>query len=398
MKPLTGTRVVDFTRHFAGPFCTMLLGDLGADVVKIEEPGAGDPTRSLGPPFHHGLGMSFLAANRNKRSVALDLKRPEGRALARALLLRADVVVENFRPGVMERLGLGWERLAQENPGLVYAALSGYGADGPWSERGAFDLTIQAEGGYMSITGERGGAPIKLGTSAFDLVCGLYAKGGILAALLERARTGRGQRIETSLLEGQVSFLVNAAMEFLVAGRTPEKMGSEHPLSVPYKAFRTADGWLVIGAGTQNLCESFLAVLERRDLLSDERFATPAARVANRDHVYAILDDEVRRWPTADLAERLNKARVPCGVVNDMAHVFSHPQVLHRRMLQHLEHPRYGRLPALGAAVKYSGFDVSAEWTAPPELGEHTGAVLTEWLNLDHSRIHELATAGIIPP
>jgi succinate--hydroxymethylglutarate CoA-transferase len=396
MKPLEGIRVVDFTRHFAGPFCTMLLGDLGARIAKIEESDTGDPTRTLGPPFHHGLGMSYLAANRNKMSVAVDLKKPGGRAVVRRLVLQADVLVENFRPGVMDRLDLSWESVRRENRRLVYASLSGFGADGPWSERGAFDLTVQAEGGYMSITGERGGAPIKLGTSAFDLICGLYAKGAILAALFERERTGQGQRIETSLLEAQVSFLVNAAMEFLITGVKPEKMGSEHPLSVPYKAFRTADGWMAIGAGTQNLFEAFVIVLERQDLLSDECFATPAARVANRDHVYAVLDPQVQRWRTGDLVDSLNKAGVPCAVVNDLAQVFSHPQVLHRGMLQHLEHPHYGRIPAIGPAVKYSGFDVSAGWMAPPELGEHTRAVLTEWLGLDHSTVDELATAGII--
>jgi crotonobetainyl-CoA:carnitine CoA-transferase CaiB-like acyl-CoA transferase len=396
MKPLEGVRVADFTRLYAGPFCTMLLGDLGAEVVKIEEPGGGDPIRAQGPPFHHGHGMSFLAANRNKRSLALDMRRPEGRAIAHDLAVRADVVVENFRPGVMDRLGLGWERLATESPGLVYASLSGFGADGPDRDRGAFDLTIQAEGGYMSITGERGGAPIKLGTSAFDLVAGLYAKGAIVTALFQRTRTGRGQRIETSLLEGEVSFLVNAATEYLVTGRNATKWGSEHPQVVPYKAFRTADGWLVIGAGVQTLFERFVKVLGRTDLLTDERFATLADRVANRDHVYAVLDAEVARWTTAELAPRLNEAGVACSPVNDMAGVFSHPQVLHRGMLRHLEHPRYGRVPAIGPAVKYSASDVAAGWTAPPALGEHSRAVLKEWLGIDDRRVDELVAAAVV--
>jgi succinate--hydroxymethylglutarate CoA-transferase len=396
MKPLDGVRVADFTRLYAGPFCTMLLGDLGADVVKIEEPRAGDPIRAQGPPFHHGQGMSFLAANRNKRSVAVDVRKPEGREIARALALRADVVVENFRPGVMERLGLDYAGLAGANPGLIYASLSGFGADGPAQARGAFDLTIQAEAGYMSITGERGGAPIKLGTSAFDLVCGLYAKGAIAAALFQRTRTGRGQRIETSLLEAEVSFLVNAAMEYLLTGRNPEKWGSEHAQVVPYKAFRTADGWLVIGAGVQGLFESFVEVLGRDDLIGDERFATPAARVANRDQVYAVLDDEVRRWGTADLAKRLTAAGVACSPVNDMAGVFTHPQVLHRGMLRHLEHPVYGRVPTLGPAVKYSGSDVAAGWTAPPAVGEHTRAVLQQWLELADRHVDDLVASGAV--
>jgi succinate--hydroxymethylglutarate CoA-transferase len=396
MKPLEGVRIADFTRLYAGPFCTMLLADLGADVVKVEEPGAGDPIRAQGPPFHHGHGMSFLAANRNKRSLALDMRKPEGREVARTLALAADVVVENFRPGVMERLGLGWPGLAEAKPTLVYASLSGFGADGPDRDRGAFDLTIQAEGGYMSITGESGGTPIKLGTSAFDLVCGLYAKGAIVTALFQRTRTGRGQRIETSLLEAEVSFLVNAAIEYLVTGENPTKWGSEHAQVVPYKAFRTADGWLVIGAGVQTLFEGFVKVLGRPDLLADERFATLAGRVANRDHVYAVLDAEVARWPTAELAARLNDAGVACSPVNAMSDVFVHPQVLHRGMLRFLDHPRYGRVPTIGPAVKYSDADVAAGWTAPPEIGEQSREVLQHWLGLDAHRIDELVDAGVV--
>lgn len=393
-RPLEGLRVADFTRLYAGPFCTMLLGDLGADVVKIEEPGGGDPIRAQGPPFHHGLGMSFLAANRNKRSVALDLRAPQGQDIARALALTADVVVENFRPGVMDRLGLGYGPLAAQRPRLVYAALSGFGADGPYAERAAFDLTIQAEGGYMSITGERGGPPVKLGTSAFDLICGLYAKGAIVTALLQRERTGRGQRLETSLLEAEVSFLVNAATEYLVTGRNPGKWGSEHPQVVPYKAFRTADGWLVIGAGVQSLFEAFVRALGRADLLEDERFATLPARVANRDLVYEVLDAEVARWGSGELIERLTGAGVACSPVNDIAGVFAHPQVLHRGMLRHLEHPDYGRVPAIGPAVKYSGSDIAAGWTAPPTLGQHTREVLKEWLGAADARVTALVTAG----
>ncbi len=396
MKPFEGVRVADFSRLYAGPFCTMLLGDLGADVVKIEEPGVGDPIRTQGPPFHHGNGMSFLASNRNKRAAAIDLRSVAGRDVARALALCADVVVENFRPGVMERLGLDYAQLVDENPRLVYASLSGFGADGPDASRAAFDLTIQAEGGYMSITGERGGAPIKLGTSAFDLICGLYAKGAIATALFQRQRTGRGQHIETSLLEAEVSFLVNAAMDFLLTGREPGKWGSEHAHAVPYKAFRTADGWLVIGAAVQALFESFLKVIGRVDLMADERFATPSARIANRDAVYAALDPEIARWPTAELAARLNAAGVAASPVNGMAGVFSHRQVLHRGMLQHVEHPEYGRVPTLGPAVKYSGFDVARDWTAPPRLGEHTRVVLEEWLGLPPARIDELVASGAV--
>ncbi len=381
-KPLAGVRVLDFTRIYAGPYCTMLLGDHGADVVKVEAPG-GDPLRRQGPPFHHGDGMSFLSANRNKRSVVLDLKRPEDRARAVAMARRADVVVENFRPGVMERLGLGYEALARENPRLVYASLSGMGADGPDAETGAFDLTIQAVGGFMSITGEKGGAPIKLGTSVFDLLCGLNAYSGIVLSLHRRHQTGTGQRVETSLLESEVAFLVDAAMEYLVTGHNRTRWGSEHSHLVPYKVFDTADGMVAIGAGYEDVFRPFLDVIGRRDLLDDPRFKTLADRVRNRDAVYEVLDAEVRKHATAELAERMERAGVPCAPVNDMQQVFENRQVLHRRMLQRLQHPQYGELPSIGPAVKYSGFDVAGGWQAPPLLGEHTREVLADWLGED---------------
>lgn len=381
-KPLAGVRVLDFTRIYAGPYCTMLLGDHGADVVKVEMP-EGDPLRHQGPPFLHGNGMSFIAANRNKRSIVLDLKRDEDRRRAVALAARADVIVENFRPDVMKRLGLDYETLARDNPRLVYASLSGMGANGPDSDMGAFDLTIQAMGGFMSITGERDGNPIKLGTSVFDLVCGLNAYSAIVLSLHRRQQTGTGQRIETSLLESEVAFLVDAAMEYLVSGHVRGRWGSEHSQLVPYKVFKTSDGMVVIGAGYDSVFKPFMQVLGREDLLEDPRFATQAARVENRDAVYEVLDAEVRRHSTAALTGRLETAGVPHAPVNNMRQVFEHRQVLHRGMLRWLEHPHYGKVPALGPAVKYSGFDVGTDWEAPPLVGEHSNEVLTEWLRKD---------------
>jgi succinate---hydroxymethylglutarate CoA-transferase len=381
-KPLAGIRVLDFTRLYAGPFCTMLLGDLGADVVKLEAP-EGDPIRHQGPPFHQGHSMSFLAVNRNKRSVTLDLKSPDGIAAARRLAEAADVIVENFRPGVMDRLGLGYEAIAKVNPRVVYSSMSGMGADGPDSELGAFDLTIQAEGGYMSITGERGGAPIKLGTSAFDLICGQYSMGAIVTALYDRERTGQGQRIETSLFESEISFLVDAAMEWFLTGQNRGKWGSEHSAQVPYQAFQSSDGWIVIGAGMQGLFVSLLEVLERTDLLGDERFATLKARVRHRDEVLGVLKPLIASHTTDWLIERLRAKGVPCSPVNNMQQVFSHRQALHRGMVQQVEHEAYGRIPVVGPAVKYSGFSVTDDWRAPPVLGEHTQAVLADWLEQD---------------
>jgi succinate--hydroxymethylglutarate CoA-transferase len=378
-KPLTGIKVLDFTRMFAGPFCTMLLGDLGADVAKVEAP-EGDPIRHQGPPFYKKHSFSFLAANRNKRSITIDMKLPEGKALARRLALAADVIVENFRPGVMKRLGLDYESLAAERSGLIYVSMSGFGGDGPYSDVGAFDLTIQAEGGYMSITGERNGEPIKLGTSAFDLVCGQYAMGAVMTALFDRTQTGKGQLIETSLFEGEISFLVDAGMQYLTTGVSKGKWGSEHAQLAPYKAFEASDGWVVIGAGAQNLFERLLEVIGRIDLLADARFAELSGRVTNRDALYEILDQEIRRFTVADLVKKLADAQVPCSPINNMEQVFNHPQALHRGMVQKVEHAEYGPLSVIGPAVKYSGFDIASEWQAPPLLGEHTAAVSKDWL------------------
>lgn len=395
-KPLTGLKVIDFTRVFAGPYCSMLLADLGADVVKVELPGEGDPLRTQGPPFHHGLGITFLAANRNKRSITLDMSSDDGKQLAYRLCRCADVVVENFRPDVMPRLGLSYERLSDDNSRLIFASISGMGADGPDKNLGAFDLTIQAIGGYMSITGERGGQPIKLGTSAFDMIAGMNCHAAILTALLQRSLTGKGQKVETSLLEGEVAFLANAALEYLLTGKNPGKWGSEHAQQVPYKAFQTSDGWAIIGAGYQNIWEAFLKVIDRRDLIDDARFIDLAGRVTHRDALYAILDPEVSKFKTSDLLTKLDGAKVPCAPVNNMQQVFDHRQVRHRGMLRPVRHPAYGELPQIGPAAKYSAFDVEQGWTAPPLLGEHTEEVLQEWLKLTPSDIAQLRTNKVI--
>ena len=389
-KPLSGIRVVDFTRFFAGPYCAQLLGDLGAEVVKVEMPGEGEPLRAQGPPFFNGQGITFYAGNRNKRSLTLDMQSERGRKVARDLCLKADVVVENFRPDVMPRLGLDYASLAVENPRMVYASISGFGADGPDMKLGAFDLTIQAVGGYMSITGERGGAPIKLGTSAFDLIAGMNCHAAVLAALLQRSVTGKGQKVETSLLEGEVAFLINAGLEYLMTGVEPEKWGSEHAQVVPYKAFKTADSWVVIGAAYPNLYAGLCRALGRQDLITDPRFYDMPGRVTNRDALYGILDAEVAKHDTAKLMAVLEKEKVPYAPVNNMEQVFNHRQVKHRGMVQVLHHPVYGDVPTLGAAAKYSGFDVTAGWSAPPLLGEHSDAVLREWLGLNDDEIAQL--------
>ncbi len=384
-KPLTGVKVLDFTHLLAGPYCTMLLGDMGADVVKVEPPGGGDSTRRQGPPFHSGQGLTFLAANRNKRSIKLDLHAEADALTARSLAQQADVIVENFRPGVMKRLGLDYSSLKAKNPRLVFCSLSGFGQDGPYAEKGAFDLTVQAIGGYMSITGERNGRPIKLGTSAFDIVAGLHAFSGILAALYQRQQTGLGRHVETSLLEGQVAFLINAGLEYLLTGKNPEKWGSEHPQAVPYKAFKAKDGWVAIAAAVQPLFERFVEALRRPDIAKDPRFATPNARVDNRDALYALLDTLVADVSARELMRLLEKAKVPCEPVNQMSDVFKDPQVRHRGMIRDVEHAEYGRVSLIGSAIKYNDVDLAADWRAPPLFGEHTEQVVNEWLGTSNA-------------
>ena len=379
-KPLTGLKVLDMTRFFAGPFCTMHLGDHGADVVKVEPPG-GDQTRRQGPPFFAENGMTYLAANRNKRSIVLDAKTEEGRRLLYRLACEADVIVENFRPQVLHRMGIDYDTISAVNPGVIYASLSAHGADGPDADRGGFDITVQAEFGFMSISGEKNGKPIKQGTSVFDLVSGLYAFSGILAALRQRDVTGRGQIVQTSLMEAEISFLVDAAMEYLAAGSIRGRWGSEHSQIVPYKVFATADGEMVIASGYQTVYEPFCRAIGREDLLTDPRFATLEQRVVNRDAIYAILDEEMARYPTAKLVGLLNEAGVPNAPVNDMAKVFAHPQVRHREMLVHLDHPLYGDCPTIGAPIKYSAFDITQDWRAPPLLDENAQDVLSDWLH-----------------
>lgn len=380
-KPLSGIRVLDLTRFYAGPFCSMHLGDHGADVLKVEIPG-GDPTRRQGPPFHGENGMTFMATNRNKRSLVLDAKTKEGRALLFQLTCAADVVVENFRPPVLKRMGIDFDTVSAANPKVIYSSLSALGADGPQAERGGFDLTVQAEFGFMSISGEKGGKSIKQGTSTFDLVSGLYAFSGVLAALLHRNRTGRGQIVQTSLMEAEVSFLVDAAMEYLLAGNVRQKWGSEHSQIVPYKAFNTADGEMVIGAGYQTVYEPFCEAIGREDLISDPRFTNLEDRVNNRDEMYKILDAELLKYTNDALGEILAKASVPHAPVNDIARTFAHPQLLHRRMLLELEHPDYGPTATIGAPIKYSDFEIDSNWRPPPLLGEGGTAAVREWLGV----------------
>lgn len=374
---LAGIRVLDLSRILTGPFATMMLADLGAEVIKIETPGTGDDTRQWGPPFIEGESTYFLSINRNKRSLTLNLKHPEGKEIFLRLVRQADVLVENFRPGTMERLGLGYESLRAINPGLVYCAISGFGLTGPYKNKPGYDVVAQAMGGMMGVTGEEGGPPVKAGMSIADIGAGMYAAFGILAALQARQRTGQGQLVETSLLEAIVSWQTYLATAYWATGKVPQKAGSAHPSIVPYQALKAQDQYMIVAVGNDGLWQKFCAVLERPDLADDPRFRTNKDRVIHRSELIPLLEEILATAPAAVWLEKLEAAGIPGGPIYTLDQVWADPQVLAREMMVEVDHPKAGRIKVPGVPVKFSGTPGQVR-TAPPLLGEHTVAVLRE--------------------
>lgn len=394
-RPLDGVRVLDLSRVLAGPYCTQLLADLGAEVWKVERPGTGDDTRAWGPPFSAGESAYFLSVNRGKQSVAIDLSTAAGADLSRALAARADVLVENFRPGAAARLGLDPAALATEHPRLVVASLSGFGAEGPDSDRTGYDALVQAMGGLMSINGEEGAAPLKVGVALADVIAGQLCASGILAALLERERTGRGRRVEVALQDALVAALVNQAQAALVSGQAPRRMGSLHPHIVPYQPFETADGWLVLACGNDAQFEAACAVLGLGELAQDPRFATNGDRVRHRDQLVPALARVLLGDTTASWTARLTEARVPAGPIRDLTEVLGDPQLTTRGMVREVQHPTIGALELVGNPVRIDGESEIAPGP-PPLLGEHTDRVLAVVLGLDERELARLREAGAI--
>lgn len=391
---LAGVRVLDLTRVLAGPYCTMFLGDLGAEVVKVEQPGVGDDTRGWGPPFAGGESAYFLCINRNKKSITVDLKSKEGVALIRQLSERADVLIENFRPGAMDRLGLGEKELRAANPKLIYASLSGFGADGPMSDVPGYDLIVQAWGGLMSITGMPDGEPTKVGVAIIDLVAGLMLGKAIAAALFAREKHGVGQKIDTSLLEAEVASLINAGSNYLIGGQVPGRWGNAHSTIVPYQSFPTADGFLVLGVASETIWRRFCPAIGRAELAADARFAKNANRVENRAALIAILAELFRTRDTATWLGLLNDAEVPCAPVQTIDQVFNAPQVRHREMLVEVDHPTAGTVRMAGIPVKFSATPASVR-LPPPLLGQHTEEVLASWLGMGDKEIAELKRKSV---
>ena len=390
---LNGLRVLDMSRVLAGPLCCMMLGDHGADVVKVEPPN-GDETRTWGPPYVDGQSTYYLGINRNKRSIALDLTRSEAREIACRLASTADVIVENFLKGRMERFGLGYESLKETNPRLIYVSISGFGRTGPYAEVAGYDGALQAFGGFMSINGEANGQPLKAGIAVADLATGLFANQAILLALHARQQTGEGQRVEVSLLESLLALLHPHASSYLNAGLVGKPHGNSHPMIAPYDLLHTADRPVFLPGGNDGQVRRLAEVIGRPEIVEDPRFRTNADRVAHRAELLEILQEEFRKWPAMELCKKLWDAAVPVGPVNSIDEVFSDPQVLARDMLQSIPHPGLasGEVRLAGFPVKLSATPASAR-RHPPRLGEHTEEILSE-LGYSAAEVDALVTSG----
>ncbi|HVG70556.1 MAG TPA: CaiB/BaiF CoA-transferase family protein [Vicinamibacterales bacterium] len=392
--PLAGLTIVDLTRVLSGPYCTMLLADMGARVIKIEQPGRGDDTRAWGPPFVGEESAYFLSINRNKESVTLDFKATEGRRILNQLISTADVVVENFRPGVMTRLGLDYAALAERYPRLVFCSISGFGQDGPRRDHAGYDAVIQAEGGLMSVTGDADGRAFRVGVAVTDMVAGLLAAQGIVLALFARERTGRGQQVDISMLDGVISLLSYHASIYLTTGAESRRVGNRHATIAPYDTFPTADGELFLAVGNDNQFQRFCKAAELQKLLEDERFSTNPRRVANEASLKEIIEPVMRKRKRDEWIAALADAGVPCGAVRSVPEALSDPQVSTRRMVEAVEHAVLGSMKVLGTPIKLSDTSASVR-SAPPTLGQHTDTVLAE-LGLSGADITALRTRAIV--
>ena len=411
---LDDIRIIDLSRVLAGPYCAMLLADYGADVIKIEQPGDGDPTRAWGPPWFGAQDLSgaeipdgvqtpdrsgngesayYLTANRNKRGMTLNLKTAAGQAIARRLIATADVVIENFLPGALAAYGLDYATLSAAQPDLIYCSITGYGQTGPYRDRPGYDFMIQAEGGVMSITGPAGGEPHKVGVAIVDISAGLYAATAILAALHHRTTTGRGQWIDVALFDAQLGWLANVASNYLVSGEPPARYGNAHPNIVPYETFPTADGPIAVGIGSDEQWRRFCALAGRPELAAEPRYATNAARVAAREELVGLLRGVFRERPSAEWLAALRAARIPAAPINDVPAALNDPQAAARHMVQTVTHPA-GPLPLVGPVAKLSETPATVR-SAPPLLGEHTEAILRE-LGLSDAEIAALRHEGVI--
>ena len=388
-------RIIDLSRVLAGPYCTMVLSDYGAEVIKIEQPGIGDGTRQWGPPWVGSESAYFMTMNRNKRSLTLNLKSDEGKAILKKLVAGADVLIENFKVGTMKRMGLDYETLSQENPALIYCSITGYGQTGPYRNRPGYDFMIQAQGGIMSITGPADGEPHKVGVAIVDITTSLFAATAILSALHYRERTGEGQYIDVALLDSQVAWLANVAHNYFATGKTPGRYGNAHPNIVPYETFPTADGQVALAIGSDGQFRRMCEVAGRPDLWEDERFQTNAGRVKDRALLIAKLQELFRTRTTNQWIELLINANIPIGPINDIPTILNNPQVAAREMVQEVEHPTAGPIKVLGPVAKLSRTPAKVR-SAPPTLGNQTEALLHHDLGYSLEEIARWRENGVI--
>lgn len=404
--PLSHIRVLDLSRVLAGPWAGQTLADLGAEVIKVERPGSGDDTRGWGPPFLHDASGEptsdaayFLCANRGKKSVGLDFTRPAGRELVCRLAAQCDILLENFKVGGLAKYGLDYESLRRINPRLIYCSITGFGQTGPYRQRAGYDFLIQGMGGLMSVTGapdgEPGGGPMKVGVAIVDIFTGMYASTAVLAALAHREKTGEGQHIDLALYDVQVATLANQALNYLVSGSVPGRLGNAHPNIVPYQALATADGHIILAVGNDGQFQKFCDLAGCSELAADTRFASNAGRVEHRRELIPLLEQALRQRSSAEWIDLLEQAGVPCGPINNLAEVFADPQLAARRMRIELEHPQAGAVPLVGSPMHFSRTPVAYRH-APPLLGEHTAEVLGELLGISEQERLQLSAEGVI--
>ena len=377
MKPLQGIKVLDLSRILAGPYCSMLLGDMGADIIKIERPGKGDDTRAFGPPFEKGESAYFLSINRNKRSLTLDIKTPGGREILEKLIDGSDVLLENFRPGTLSKLGMDYESVSGRNPGIIYASISGYGHSGPLQNKPGYDLAIQGMSGIMSITGDPDGAPFKVGTSVADIVAGIYAAQGILLALLSRGTTGKGQKVDISMLDCQMSLLTYQAGIYFMTGKGPRRKGNQHPTISPYETFKAADKYINIAIGNDKLWNAFCYLLGLEHIADKPEFRTNPDRVKNRDRLFPLIQREIEKRTAAEWLELFDGNGIPGAPILNVEEILEHPQAKAREMVVSVDHPKLGKTRLTGIPVKLSDTPGAID-LPPPLLGQHTGEILGE--------------------
>ncbi|MFH0793957.1 MAG: CaiB/BaiF CoA-transferase family protein [bacterium] len=395
--PLSGLKVLDLSRVLSGPFCTMMLADHGAEVLKVENPQGGDDTRQFGPPFIRGESAYFLSINRNKKSMTLNLKHEKARELLWRLVERAEVVVENFRPGTMERWGFDWESLHTKNPRLIYASISGFGQTGPDTAKPGYDVIIQGMAGTQSLTGPPEGPPYKMGTSIADIVAGIYCFCGILLALQQRERTGEGQRVDLSMLDSMVSLLTYQAGRYFATGENPRAMGNQHPTIAPYEAFETKDGFINLAVANDSLWKIFCETLRHPEWIEKAEWVHNPDRVKNRQSLIEVLTPILRGRTAQQWTDLLSRAGIPCGPINTVDAVLREPQVLAREMVREVVHSVAGKIKVTGNPIKLSTMrGTERDWTPPPMLGEHTELALREWAGLSAEEVAALRAQGVV--